>query len=765
MIVKTDLIDDKLCEVCGYNTLKDFTDEHSECEIFDLYFIDKLIKGNVVYVFLKNEKEFMYDENIETLELFAKYFNFPSDTTVKSNILEELGIIDKKIKINMENVKTEIVWVTSFSGWCKIYETIDSFENGLGRKLTEIENSKILQHWDENSKVWVFFTNGGMNIANSYQRLYELSSNDIDSATNTGSVSVNGNQMQPNVVEYIQPNIENVESTVNDDPMVKYQKEFSLERGSIIKQAFEKSENFIYWYADIENDFFTKFESVETFETWLGVKLDEIDSANIYTLLYTGRDVYGTKFLDFTDFSNAVAFSDSLENLKIKLGYENVNKYNDKKPFIYWYSDLKNNVFKKFENIEEFGTRIHRQLTEFETSEIIKILKSDLNAFVYFISDRLIVASNYKILCSFVKNSEMKLDNPTVVKKPFIFFYSNLENDIRAKFENVEEFEKWLYRNLSKDEHTIIENLLKSNEDVFVTFKLSGVYSDDFIFANNLESLKTNVEATVQKPFIHLYSDFNYYKNFVFDLRFDNIESLETWLCRKLTETEHQNIENVFNSGANAFVTNSPYIGYERDMTVTDSLESLKTKVIELKNAKFENNLPKVETTVENLTSGVNTTIQKIRKTCKNTFLGKLKEYGATWLYYRTPSMLEQIESKLNRLKNKVLIVNESRLETWQSIYNYCLIVLMMNDNRIDYTELYKELSEKSENIRIEKNKDYSDSWQAFHEQTIIDIIFAKLKRITNLVNHDSENVLNEKHISDIIDMANYAIYGAFKNS
>lgn len=653
-IVKTSLIDDKLCELIGYNNLTDFVEEHSKCEIFDLDFLNKLTSGKIVYVFFKNDTEFMYDESIETLELFVKYFNFQSDTTVKSNILEELGIIDKKIKINMENAKREIIWLTNLDrGFCKIYETIESFEIELGRNLSEIENCKILQHWNESQKVFVYFANSGMYVANDYQKLREISSNDIDV------------------------------SSVNDDPMVKYQKEFSLERGSVVKQAFENSEiseNCIYWYADLEKDFFKKietFETFETFETWLGVKLDEIDSANIYTLLHTGRDVFATK-LPHSNCANMIAFSDSLDNLKIKLGYKNVDVFNDKKPVIYWYSDLKNNVFKIFENVEKFETHIYRPLTDFEIFEIIKILKSDLNAFVYFKSDRLIVSSSYKILCSFVNNSKKNLTNTTTIKKPFIFFHSNLENDIRAKFENVEDFEHWLYRTLSKDEHINIENLLNSNEDVFVMTNPSGVYSDDLIFAN--------------------------------------------------------------------------------------SLESLKTKVI-IKNAKIENNLPKVETAVENLASGVNTTIQKIRKFCKNTFLDKFKEYGATWLYYRTPSMLEQIESKLNRLKNKVLIVNESRLETWQSIYNYCLIVLMMNDNRIDYNELYKELSEKSENIRIEKNKDYSDSWQAFHEQTIIDIIFAKLKRITNFVNHDSDNVLNEKHISDIIDMANYAIYGAFKNS
>jgi hypothetical protein len=246
-------------------------------------------------------------------------------------------------------------------------------------------------------------------------------------------------------------------------------------------------------------------------------------------------------------------------------------------------------------------------------------------------------------------------------------------------------------------------------------------------------------------PKIVWVSDFkyNYYDKFFLDI--NELKDFE------ISELEKHTIKTLLESGQSAYIhftKNGLKISHDRNL-----LKSL----VEVCENDFEN---------ENVVSdGVETTIQKIRKTCKNTFLGKLKEYGATWLYYRTPSMLEQIESKLNRLKNKVLIVNETRLETWQSIYNYCLIVLMMNGNRIDYNDFYKELSENCENIRIEKNKDYSDSWQAFHEQTIIDIAFAKLKRISNIVNHDNENVLTEKHISDIIDVANYAIYGAFKNS
>ncbi len=78
---------------------------------------------------------------------------------------------------------------------------------------------------------------------------------------------------------------------------------------------------------------------------------------------------------------------------------------------------------------------------------------------------------------------------------------------------------------------------------------------------------------------------------------------------------------------------------------------------------------------------------------------------------------------------------------------------------------LYFNLINECENIRKNKNVDYGNIWVTYHEQTILDVAYAKLHGIMHKVNHTDKENLNDKHISDLFDIANYALYGAYKTN
>lgn len=154
--------------------------------------------------------------------------------------------------------------------------------------------------------------------------------------------------------------------------------------------------------------------------------------------------------------------------------------------------------------------------------------------------------------------------------------------------------------------------------------------------------------------------------------------------------------------------------------------------------------------------------MEEIRAQLFRVFESRLATYGPTWDFYRFASLIEQIQSKLNRLlqDEKHYKVAETKEETLGTIYNYCAILIIKTQKVENYLEQYAKIVKESVDIMLAKNADYGDAWKDFHTNTIIDIIRAKIARISNVVNHKTKvETLTEKQISDLFDIINYCVF------
>ena len=163
-------------------------------------------------------------------------------------------------------------------------------------------------------------------------------------------------------------------------------------------------------------------------------------------------------------------------------------------------------------------------------------------------------------------------------------------------------------------------------------------------------------------------------------------------------------------------------------------------------------------------------------KTCRNLFVKKLYDYGASWRIMRPCSITDQIYIKAKRIRSLETkgeaMVNEGILPEFIAIVNYGIIgVIQLSEGFVDEVnitaeralELYDRHVAVARELMIAKNHDYDEAWRSMRVNSYTDFILTKIQRTKQIEDNDGATMVSEGIDANYLDMVNYAVFGVIK--
>lgn len=167
---------------------------------------------------------------------------------------------------------------------------------------------------------------------------------------------------------------------------------------------------------------------------------------------------------------------------------------------------------------------------------------------------------------------------------------------------------------------------------------------------------------------------------------------------------------------------------------------------------------------------------------CKEIFLKKTRDYGASWKILRMPSITDQIYIKAERIRTiedkKVKKVEESIEGEFMGIVNYCAIALMLLDlqtgtikagedleNATFLEKVYDERIKLAFDTMERKNHDYGEAWRNMRTSSFTDLILMKLLRLKQIEENEGNTLISEGPDANYIDILNYAVFALIQLS
>lgn len=161
---------------------------------------------------------------------------------------------------------------------------------------------------------------------------------------------------------------------------------------------------------------------------------------------------------------------------------------------------------------------------------------------------------------------------------------------------------------------------------------------------------------------------------------------------------------------------------------------------------------------------------------CRQLFVKKLSDYGASWRIMRPASITDQIFIKAKRIRTLEITgesrVNEGILPEFVAIVNYGIIgLIQLKLGFSDFpdittekaTELYDHFATQARELMIAKNHDYGEAWRDMRVNSYVDFILTKIARTKQIEGNDGRTSVSEGIDANYLDMINYAVFGIIK--
>jgi Nucleotide modification associated domain 1 len=171
----------------------------------------------------------------------------------------------------------------------------------------------------------------------------------------------------------------------------------------------------------------------------------------------------------------------------------------------------------------------------------------------------------------------------------------------------------------------------------------------------------------------------------------------------------------------------------------------------------------------------MNTTNQQYDRaiqTCRDIFIKKTKDYGTSWRVLRTISIVDQIFIKAKRIRtiqeNKTQKIGDDIRSEFAGILNYAIIGLIQLDLKTDEVEdlpaetagrWYDEKAAAAKKLMGDKNHDYGEAWRDMSQESFVDLILSKLRRIKQIISNDGKTIISEGIDANYYDIINYSAF------
>lgn len=161
---------------------------------------------------------------------------------------------------------------------------------------------------------------------------------------------------------------------------------------------------------------------------------------------------------------------------------------------------------------------------------------------------------------------------------------------------------------------------------------------------------------------------------------------------------------------------------------------------------------------------------------CREIFVAKLKDYGASWRILRPASVTDQIFIKAKRIRSLEIkghsAVGEGILPEFKAIVNYGIIgIIQLRLGFVDSKDMdsakaiaeYDKVADEARSLLQKKNHDYDEAWRGMRVSSYSDFILTKIERIKEIEEHDGATSVSEGIESNYLDIINYAVFGVIK--
>ena len=161
---------------------------------------------------------------------------------------------------------------------------------------------------------------------------------------------------------------------------------------------------------------------------------------------------------------------------------------------------------------------------------------------------------------------------------------------------------------------------------------------------------------------------------------------------------------------------------------------------------------------------------------CRDLFIKKLHDCGASWRIMRPESITDQIFIKAKRIRNleikKVSQVGEGIYPEFIGIVNYGIIGLIQLDlgfsSTVDISnreaaDLYDKFMTQTKELMYAKNADYDEAWRDMRINSYTDLILTKIQRTKQIEDNHGETIVSEGIDANYMDMVNYSLFALIK--
>ncbi|MCZ2355148.1 MAG: DUF1599 domain-containing protein [Bacteroidia bacterium] len=152
--------------------------------------------------------------------------------------------------------------------------------------------------------------------------------------------------------------------------------------------------------------------------------------------------------------------------------------------------------------------------------------------------------------------------------------------------------------------------------------------------------------------------------------------------------------------------------------------------------------------------------------TCKQLFLKKHLDYGASWQILRLTSVTDQLFIKAKRIRTIEDTGKNSVQEPIENEYvgliNYAIIALIIlsGGNHEDNIEKYYDQAVvRAFETYLAKNQDYGEAWRDMRTSSLTDLILMKILRIRSIEDNNGKTIASEGVDANYIDILNYAVF------
>jgi len=171
-----------------------------------------------------------------------------------------------------------------------------------------------------------------------------------------------------------------------------------------------------------------------------------------------------------------------------------------------------------------------------------------------------------------------------------------------------------------------------------------------------------------------------------------------------------------------------------------------------------------------------NTQFDAVIAICRDIFVKKLQDYGASWRIMRPGSITDQLFIKATRIRSLEIkgcsMVGEGVRPEFIAIVNYGIIGLIQLE--LGYSdsgempieeaeELYDQNMEKTKQLMLAKNHDYDEAWRLMRISSYTDLILTKLFRTKQIERNQGHTLISEGIDANYMDMINYSLFALIK--